>query len=199
MYRKFIAVASAGAAIVIASPALAGPGGHGGGQAGGRAAASAQGGIGATTRDGARINSQGSVNANARAMERANSGSSVSSTTDTRIQTNTDVPNSKSQATTHSEGPEYASPNGIAHASDRSVLARSQVAASALPGLTTGLTVNDSTGASIGTVSQVVTGPSGSIRLVIVTDASGNQIRLAPNMLSISGGVVTTTQTDLGD
>ena len=87
----------------------------------------------------------------------------------------------------------HASPNGISHSNTRSALARGAVSSTALPGLTTGLTVNNSTGASIGTVSQVITGTDGSIRAVVVTSPTGQTIRLAPTTLSISGGVVTTT------
>jgi sporulation protein YlmC with PRC-barrel domain len=78
------------------------------------------------------------------------------------------------------------------------VLARGAVSASTLQGLTTGLTVNNSTGTQVGTVSQVVTGTDGSIRQVIVTGANGKTYRLAPTTLSISGNVVTTTSTSIG-
>jgi len=44
----------------------------------------------------------------------------------------------------------------------------------------------------------VVTGADGSIRAVIVTGTDGKTYRLMPSQLSISGGVVTTTQTDIG-
>jgi hypothetical protein len=94
---------------------------------------------------------------------------------------------------TNSQGLMHASPNGITHSNTRSALARGAVSSTALPGLTTGLTVNNSTGASIGTVSQVITGTDGSIRAVVVTSPTGQTIRLAPTTLSISGGVVTTT------
>jgi PRC-barrel domain len=71
------------------------------------------------------------------------------------------------------------------------------VASSTLPGLTTGLTVQNGSGTNIGTVSSVVTDRNGNIRLVVVTDTStGQTFRLAPNTLSISGsGMVTTTST----
>jgi hypothetical protein len=42
-------------------------------------------------------------------------------------------------------------------------------------------------------VSRVITGSDGSIRAVVVTSPTGQTTRLAPNTLSISGGVVTTT------
>ena len=98
------------------------------------------------------------------------------------------------QARVNSQGPFHASATGIAHADARSVLAGGAVLSSALPGLTTGLTVNSSTGASLGTVSRVVTGTDGSIRQVIVTSSSGRTLTLSPATLSISAGVVTTTQ-----
>jgi sporulation protein YlmC with PRC-barrel domain len=94
----------------------------------------------------------------------------------------------------HSQGPAHASATGIAHANYHSVLAGGAVTSSALPGLTAGLTVKTSGGTTLGTVSQVVTGSDGSIRQVIVTSSTGQTYRLSPSMLSISGGIVTTTQ-----
>jgi hypothetical protein len=44
-------------------------------------------------------------------------------------------------------------------------------------------------------VSQIVTDSSGNVRLVIVTSSTGQTFRLAPTSLTLSGGVVTTTQT----
>jgi len=103
--------------------------------------------------------------------------------------------NGSSQARLNSQGPLHASATGIAHANSRSVLAGSAVASGSLAGLTTGLTVNTSTGTTLGTVSQIVTGTDGSIRLVVVTSSTGQVYRLSPSSLSLSGGVVTTTQT----
>ena len=96
-------------------------------------------------------------------------------------------------ARVNSRGALNASPRAIERANSNSVLAQGSVAADMLPGLTTGLTVQSSTGTTLGTVSQVVTGTDGSIRLVIVTSPTGETIRLAPSTLTISGGVVTTT------
>lgn len=106
--------------------------------------------------------------------------------------------NVSSQATEHSEGPANASATGISHANSNSVLARGSVSSSTLPGLTTGLTVNNSSGTSIGTVSQVITGTDGSIRAVVVTSPTGQTFRLPPSSLSISGNVVTTSSTMAG-
>jgi sporulation protein YlmC with PRC-barrel domain len=94
----------------------------------------------------------------------------------------------------HSQGPMHASPTGIAHANSHSVLAAGAVASTALPGLATGMTVQSSTGTTLGTISQVVTDSSGNIRMVFVTSPTGQTLRLAPTTLTISGGVVTTTQ-----
>lgn len=99
-----------------------------------------------------------------------------------------------SQARLNSQGPMHASATGIAHANAHSVLAGGSVLSSALPGLTTGLNVRTSTGTSVGTVTRVVTGTDGTVRQVIVTSSTGQTFTLSPAMLSISGGVVTTTQ-----
>lgn len=103
--------------------------------------------------------------------------------------------NGSSQARLNSQGPLHASPTGIAHANFHSVLARGMVASGSLAGLTKGLTVNTSSGTNLGTVSQIVTDSSGNIRLVIVTSPTGQTFRLSPSSLTLSGGVVTTTQT----
>jgi hypothetical protein len=100
-----------------------------------------------------------------------------------------------SQARLNSQGPAHASATGIAHANAHSVLAGGAVVSSALPGLATGLTVNTSGGTTLGTVSRIVRGTDGTIRQVIVTSSTGQTYRLSPLSLSISGGVVTTTQT----
>lgn len=106
--------------------------------------------------------------------------------------------NVHSQAALHSQGPANASTNGISNASSNSVLARGSVSSSTLPSMATGLTVKNSTGASIGTVSQVITGTDGSIRAVVVTSPTGQTFRLPPSSLSISGKIVTTTSTMTG-
>lgn len=57
------------------------------------------------------------------------------------------------------------------------------------------MTVNSSTGTSIGTVSRIITGPNNTIRAVVVTSSTGQTYTLPPSSLSISGSVVTTTTT----
>lgn len=172
MTRNIITIAMGTAALVIAAPAIAAPGGGHGPSAAGV---------------GARVNSQGAIHANPNAVINSNANSALHTTTTTPT-VNTNV-----NAKANSQGVLNANPNGISHSSSNSALARGAVSSTALPGLTTGLTVNNSTGASIGTVSQVITGTDGSIRAVVVTSPTGQTTRLLPNTLSISGGVVTTT------
>ena len=105
--------------------------------------------------------------------------------------------NPNAPAGANSQGAANANPIAIERANENSALAAGAVASTALPGLTTGLNVKTSAGTALGSVSQVVTGTDGSIRLVVVTSADGRTYRLLPNQLSIAGGVITTTQTDL--
>ena len=178
MIRNVFIAALAGTA-AIATPALAKPG------AGGPATVSPSANANVNAGMNARVNSRGSVNASTNS--RLNSG----------VNANTNV-NAGANARVNSQGPANASPTGIAHANEHSVLARGAVQATTLPGLTTGLTVNNSAGTSIGTVSRVVTGTDGTIRMVIVTSSTGQTFRLPANTLTISGGVVTTTSTSIG-
>jgi hypothetical protein len=171
MLRNILTAASAGTALVIAAPLFAQA--HGNAHAGGSA-----------------IQTQGSISGSNMGIMNSPMRAPVTSGT-TQFSTN-------SQALTRSQGPSHASPNGISHASPNSVLARGSVSAATLAGLRTGLSVTSSTGTSIGTVSQVITGTDGSIRQVIVTSPSGQTFRLAPSTLSISGNVVTTTSTLVG-
>lgn len=188
MIRKILIASAASAAMTLSAPALSKPGG-------GNSGANANPGAGANVNAGAnaggpsqsaidaRINSQGAANASPTGIANSNPNSAL----------HTQPVTTPTTRATNSQGLTNASPNAIARANSNSVLARAAVPASALPGLTTGLTVNNSSGVTLGTVSQVVTGTDGSIRLVIVTSPTGQTIRLAPNTLSISGGIVTTT------
>jgi len=180
MIRNIFIAALAGTA-AIATPALAKPGADGPANVGANAHVGANANVGAGMN--ARVNSQGSINASPNARANSSVNSAVNANTNVNSTTNA----------TKSQGLQHASPTGIANASPKSVLARGAVQPTALPGLTTGLTVQNSTGATVGTVSQVVTDTSGNIRLVVVTTDSGQTLRLAPSTLTISGGVVTTT------
>jgi hypothetical protein len=172
MIRNVISIALGGAALALAAPSIAAPGG---GHGGGPSAAGV----------GARAGSQGPVNASPNGVLHSSPNSVLHDTTTT--------PTVNTNVKANSQGVLHANPNGISHSSSSSALARGAVASTALPGLTTGLTVNNSSGASIGTVSQIITGTDGSIRAVVVTSPTGQTTRLLPNTLTISGGVVTTT------
>lgn len=67
------------------------------------------------------------------------------------------------------------------------------VPASSLPGLAPGLRVQKSDGKAIGTVSQVVTTSDGAIRKVIVMSPVGNLFKVSPTALTVSNGVVITS------
>ena len=180
MFSKILTAASAGAALIVAAPLFAqahgGPGGNSGG-AGGPA-----GSAGST----ASMHSQGPMNASPNGMSHASPNSVLNSGTTTTT------------TTSGSQGLQHASPTGIAHANSNSALARGAVSTTTLTGLNTGLTVQNSSGTSIGTVSQIITGPNDTIRAVVVTEANGQTVTLPANSLSISNGVVTTTSTFAG-
>jgi hypothetical protein len=178
MFRNLFRATVASAAIVAAAPVLAAPGhGQGGGNMSAPGGGPSQAGINA------RANSQGPMNASPTGVTNASPNSVLNTTT---------TPTTNA---TNSQGLQHASPTAVGHANTHSVLARGAVASTALPGLTTGLTVQTTGGTTLGTVSQVVTGSDGSIRLVVVTSSTGQTLRLAPSTLSISGGIVTTTMT----
>jgi len=169
MIRKIFATSAAAAAILVAGPAFAGPGGHAGGPP--------SGGPGA-----------GHANTNMGATMGATHASPNSSLN--RVDTTT-APTTN-PALGVSQGPNHASTTGIANANSRSVLGSGAVSPTTLPGLTTGLNVQNSGGTTIGQISQIVTDSSGNIRLVIVTDSTtGQTFRLAPSTLMISGTTVT--------
>jgi hypothetical protein len=121
----------------------------------------------------------------------------TSTTTGTNATTGTSY-NTNSPAVQNSQGPANASPTGISHANQNSVLARGAVSASTLQGLNTGMTVNNSSGTAVGTVTRIITGPNNTIRGVVVRSSSGQTFTLAPSTLSISGNIVTTTSTTGG-
>lgn len=94
-------------------------------------------------------------------------------------------------------GPVRASATGVAHANARAGLAAAAPATNSLSGLNPGMTVRTASGRTIGTVSRVERSADGTVRAVLVRAAGGARrvVALAPRSLSISGEVVTTTQT----
>ena len=206
MFRKSIMAILAGTALVVTAPALAekpteGIWAKGGGQTNAKVRTKDKANVSA--RGDARTNSQGSVNASETGKANADQNSALSTGADTTVDADSNVDanvntNANGNAGANSQGAVNANVRAVERANANSALAAGAVASASLPGLTTGLNVKTSAGASLGTVSQVVTGTDGSIRLVIVTDASGKTHRLMPNQLNISGGVVTTTQAGIG-
>lgn len=108
----------------------------------------------------------------------------------------------------NSQGPDHASPTGIAHANSNSVLSGSSnstlnnmfpgtkatksVTSGPLAGITTGMTLM-SNGTSVGTVQQIRTTGSGQVAVIIVKGTNGGFYAVPANKLSLSGGVLSTT------
>jgi hypothetical protein len=119
----------------------------------------------------------------------AHGSASVSDDVDTHSQTRRETARAKRQ------GPAHAADQAIANANANAGLATGSAPGS-LTGLAKGLTVKDSSGATLGTVSRIKRSHDGTVRTVLVAGSAGEHhtIRLAPDSLSVSGGVVTTTQ-----
>lgn len=187
MTRNRILASIATIAIVASAPTLAKPGGGGGGMGGGQGASGANAGAGtmggisgtgSTMRDMGRANSQGPANASPNALERVNSNSVLSTTTD------------DAGSTTRIRGQDRIRSNADA-GSTTTAMGQGKVD---LSGVTDGMTVVDSTGATVGTVTDISTrGNSGKVRNVEVTLTDGTVISLAPNSLTLEGDVLTTT------
>lgn len=183
MLRKTMIALAAGSALLLAGPAMA---------------AKPTGGIWSDNgpkKSGPKSNSGDEAKEAAKA-EPVRGEPAAAANADAAVNATVDA-NANAQARANSQGPANANVRAIERANENSVLADGAVASTALPGLTTGLNVQTSAGATIGTVSQVVTGSDGSIRLVVVAGNDGKTYRLMPNQLSIAGGVVTTTQTEI--
>ena len=187
MFRKTLVTLLAGSGVLIAAPAVSRP----------------EGGIWANS---PKANSQPKKDARDEASKEAEAAADTSAAVKTDANGDEAVAKADLDANANADAPAGANSQGaananlgaVANANSNSALAAGAVASTSLPGLTTGLDVKTSAGASVGKVSQVVTGTDGSIRMVIVTDATGKTHRLMPDQLSISGGVITTTQTEIG-
>ena len=186
MFRKTLITLLAGSGVLFAAPAMSER------PAGGIWANSPKAKSKPKKVDEAPVESQAATDASATVKADANGDEAVAKA-DLDANANADAP-----AGANSQGVANADVGAVENANANSALAAGAVASTALPGLTTGLDVKTSAGASVGKVSQVVTGTDGSIRMVIVTDASGKTHRLMPDHLSISGGIITTTQTEIG-
>lgn len=186
---KFLTTIAA-VAVVTATPAIAKPG-SGGGNAGAGAGGPAAGGpmsgagggisdMGSTMRDLGRANSQGPANADTRAIDRANENSVLRS-----APTGTENPAMNSASRSKGE-------TGV-RANTSTEVRGGANAGVQLTGVTSGMSVVDSSGATIGTVTDVSARGNGSVRNVQVTLTDGQVITLAPSSLSLSGNVLTTS------
>jgi hypothetical protein len=92
--------------------------------------------------------------------------------------------------------PSRASATGVAHANGNAGLSAAGGSANALAGLTAGMTVKTASGATLGTIQRVERSASGTVRSVLVKTADGGRrlLHLAPHSLTVSGDVVTTTE-----
>jgi hypothetical protein len=182
MFRKSILCALAGAAMIPAA-AMAHPGGGGG--PGGMGAAGGMGGMGMGNAGGLGIG--GPMGMGAGMGGPGNSG--LGGMNDVGVGARDDF-------RMNSEGPAHASATGIAHANQNSVLAGTSstttVTRGALTGLTTGTTIF-SNGTAVGTVQQIRTTGQGSVAVVVVKGTNGGFFVVPANMLTFSGGTLSTT------
>lgn len=93
------------------------------------------------------------------------------------------------QARLNSQGPLHASPIGVAHANQHSVLYGAS--RTTVSGVSVGMPLF-SNGTQVGTVYRVVTA-NGLVTRVLVQGTNGRIYSLSPSMLTASGGSVTTT------
>jgi len=166
----------------------------------------------------ARLNSQGPSHASATGLAHANehsvlAGAASSATTGAAASASTDdAADTADDATTNAgrtrretaragrAALDHASAQGIAHSNLNAGLRTAPTGVSggagALADLRTGLTVKNAAGTTLGTVSRIERSADGTVRAVLVATDSGARkvLRLAPDSLSVSGGVVTTTQ-----
>jgi hypothetical protein len=99
----------------------------------------------------------------------------------------------RDSARLNSQGPMHASPTGIAHANQNSVLVGTSVVAGPLTGLTVGSTVYDMNGMAVGTVERIVPSSNRFVSNVLVRGSDGRIYPLAPASLSLNGSLWTTT------
>lgn len=183
-----IIVTAAATTALAAMPALAAPlAGVGGGHVNLGANVNVNAGAGpAGAALDARLNSKAGANASPVAIGHASPNSVLRTNQATTLSAGGRV---------NGKGALNASPTAIARASANSVLKNNVVVSGPLTGLTVGMHVVDSNGVMVGTVSKILTASGGRVVNVLVKPHSGSRtIPMSPTRLSLSGGVVTTTQ-----
>ena len=102
----------------------------------------------------------------------------------------------REEARANSQGPINANARALERANENSVLADGSTTVPDLSGLRTGLTVVNSDGRNLGTISRISRSRDGTVRNVLVTGEEGRRrvIRVAPGTLTLNGEVVVTTE-----
>ena len=102
----------------------------------------------------------------------------------------------RDEARSNSQGPLNANERAIERANENSVLAGGSTTLPDLSGLRTGLSVFNSDGDNLGTISRISRSKDGTVRNVLVTGTEGRRrvIRVAPGTLTLNGDVVVTTE-----
>ena len=169
-------------------PALAAPGGNGGGH--GNAGGSVGGTMGAGPVSaggmGAGSMTTGMDRATTATSGNANASAGFGSAMDMRASAQT----RRDTARANSQGPAHANVNGLTHANEHSVLSTAGV--TTLTGLAAGATVSNATG-TLGTVDSVVTNKNGAVVGINVTLTSGGTVFIPATTLTMNGTAVTTT------
>jgi hypothetical protein len=179
--RKLTLTALAGAAMILAAPAVAqrGPGGGAPGAAGGHGNAGGFGAGGSGGFGGGLSGGFGAGMGNGGMGNIGNVGSTM-----------------RDQGRSNSQGAANASATGIAHANENSVLAgttaTTSVTSGVLAGLTTGTTLY-SNGTAVGTVQQIRTTGRGSVAVVVVKGTNGGLYAVPASKLTWSGGTLSTS------
>lgn len=139
----------------------------------------------------ARSTTQGAVNPLPRTTPPASVTSPASATTGATVSGEAAAPTPPAVNAAGQIGATASTPPANANAS----AAAASTTATDLTFLKAGQTVRDASGATLGTISKIERGVDGAISNVLVTAADGKRkaMSLAPDSLSISGDVVTTT------
>jgi hypothetical protein len=184
MFRTSLTASIATLAVIAATPALAKPGeGAGMGAAGGLGASvSARPSTDTNVSVGARgnahvgaANERGDVRANARSSVKADADIDSEPMTGTRIRTR-----------------DLAQPDSSTRVSANTRISANTGVSAQLTGVTDGMTVVDSGGATVGTVTGIRATGNGSVKNVQVTLTDGSVIVLSGNSLTLDGDVLTT-------
>ena len=187
MHRKLILTALASAAILCGGQALAagGPGGGGGGPGGGgHGGGGDHGGMGDHGGGGGGMGPGGPAGTGMGPGSPGGMGRGDIGDMD------------RGDGRINSQGPDHASPTGIAHANENSVLAGTtaadRVSSGALSGVTDGMAVFFN-GTQVGTVQQIRLAGNGNVALVLVKATNGAIFPVPANKLNLTNGTLSTT------